>query len=75
MLRRQREYCSQQRAYDGGRVDKGLKGVDWDAGPVSRRGEIYESDNVGMREKEGYEGGEIFRLHFTSIFAREIIYN
>ncbi len=43
--------------------------------PVSSRGEIYESDKVGMREKEGYDGGEICRLYFTSILAREIIYN
>ncbi len=28
-------------------------GVDGDAEPVSRRGEIYESDSVGMREKAG----------------------
>ncbi len=43
--------------------------------PASRRGEIYESDKVGMREKEGYERGQNRRLYFTSIFAREIIYN
>ncbi len=43
--------------------------------PVSSRGEIYESDRLGMRENEGYEEGEICRLYFTSIFAREIIYN
>ncbi len=39
-----------------------MKGVDEDAEPVSRRGEIYESDSVGMREKEGYKGGEILEF-------------